>query len=66
MKAQFIVTVEGDWLENGKDVTAAMAEKRLREAVKEAFGFLADRTTVKKLVAPLPDARAKIYKAQEA
>lgn len=48
MKAQFVVTIEGDWLENGKPVTAAMAEKRLREAAKDGFNFLADRVTVKR------------------
>lgn len=49
MKAQFIVTVEGDWLHNGRKVTAHIAEKYVREAVKEQFAFLADRVSVKRL-----------------
>lgn len=47
MKAQFIVTVEGDWLESGRPVNRAKIEKSVREAIKEKFEFLADRATVK-------------------
>ncbi len=47
MKAQFIVTVEGGWLENGKPVTQAMAERRARGALRDGFEFLADKVTVK-------------------
>lgn len=49
MKAQFIVTVEGHWLRNGKPVTAQVIEKDLRVIAKEGFEFLADRVTVKRL-----------------
>lgn len=52
MKATFIVTIEGDWLENGKTATAAMAERRAREALRDGFEFLADRVTVKPVAAP--------------
>jgi hypothetical protein len=48
VKAQFIVTVEGTWFDGGKPITAGKAEKRLREAVREEFMFLADRMTVRR------------------
>jgi hypothetical protein len=49
MKAQFIVTIEGSWLEGDKRATHSDAESMLREAVKDRFEFLAKRATVKKL-----------------
>jgi hypothetical protein len=54
MKAQFLVTIEGKWLVNGKPVTAANAKVTVREALKEQFEFLADKVTVKN--APTKDA----------
>lgn len=47
MKAQFNVTVEGKWFENGEPITASMVERALRKAVKEEFEYLAKRVTVK-------------------
>lgn len=49
MKAQFIVTIEGSWLENGKSVTRQSVEKHVRQAIKEEFGYLADRATVRRM-----------------
>jgi hypothetical protein len=48
MKAQFIVTIEGDWLENDKPVTAAMMERRLREKARDIVEFLDGKATVKR------------------
>ncbi len=47
MKAQFIVTIEGSWLQNGKPVTRYLIEKDVREALKEEFDFLATKVSVK-------------------
>ncbi len=55
MKAQFIVTIEGKWLDNGRKVTAQMMERDLREAIKEQFEFLADKTTVKRHAAQVAE-----------
>lgn len=46
MKAQFIVTIEGDWLINDKRITKRKAEQELRAAVGEWFAFLADKVKV--------------------
>lgn len=48
MKAQFIVTINGKCLHNGKPVTSAIMERELREAAKECFAHLASRVTVKR------------------
>ena len=50
MKAQFIVTIEGEWLHNDKAVTSRIMEKELRIAAKECFEHLANRVTVKRVV----------------
>ena len=50
MKAQFIVTIEGEWLHNNKAVTSRIMEKELRIAAKECFDHLANRVTVKPVV----------------
>lgn len=49
MKAQFIVTIEGDWHHGGKPVTVAVIERELRKASKEKFEFLASSVTVKRV-----------------
>jgi hypothetical protein len=49
MEVKFVVTVKGSWIENDQPVTAAKVEKSLRRAVKEEFGDLADRMTVKRV-----------------
>ena len=49
MKAQFLVTIEGNWMEGDKRVTPAQVEKALRDAVREQFEFLAKRRTVKRV-----------------
>jgi hypothetical protein len=54
MKAEFLVTIEGDWLDGDRRVTAAQATKDLRQAVKEQFRFLATRTSVKRVKASKP------------
>jgi hypothetical protein len=41
MKAQFIVTIEGDWQHNGKPVTSAIIEKTVRAALRDEFEHLA-------------------------
>ena len=46
MKAQFLVTIEGKWLENDKVATASMVKTRLNKGVKEAFEHLADSVAV--------------------
>lgn len=48
MKAEFTVIVEGEWLNNGKSITATQMEKDLREAAKDRFEFLASKVTVKR------------------
>lgn len=48
MKAQFIVTIKGEWLNGDKPATAASVEKELREAAKECFEHLATSVTVKR------------------
>jgi len=48
MKAQFIVTIEGTWMEGDKKATKAMIQQELRKVVKDGFEFLADRVTVKR------------------
>ena len=52
MKAQFIVTIEGDWLINDKRITKRACEKELRAAVNEWFQYLADRVKVDSLKQP--------------
>jgi len=49
MKVQFVVTIEGKWHFNGKPATTSVAEKMLREAVKEEFEYLATRATVSRV-----------------
>lgn len=44
---QFIVTIEGDWIDGDKRVTAAQVQSQLRQSVRHGFEFLA-RTSVKK------------------
>lgn len=51
MKAKFIVTIQGDWLQDGKRATVSMAEKSLRQAVQGEFRFLATAMTVKRQAA---------------
>lgn len=48
MKTQFIVTIEGGWLEGDRRVSKSDIEKELRKVVKDGFEFLADRVTVKR------------------
>ena len=49
MKTQFIVTIDGEWLTNGKPTTPAIIEKYLRSAVKEEFQHVADKIIVKRV-----------------
>lgn len=49
MKAQFLVTIEGDWLEDDKPVTAARIEQSVRKAIRDEFEHLATRRTVKRI-----------------
>lgn len=49
MKAQFLVTIEGDWSVNNKRITKRMAEKELRAAVNEWFQYLATKVKVESL-----------------
>lgn len=58
MKAQFIVAIEGRWLNNGREITLAIAEKELREAAREKFEFLANRVTVKRVYSKEVDAQS--------
>jgi hypothetical protein len=53
MKAQFIVTIEGDWFINDKRITKRVCEKELRAAVNEWFADLANKVKVETL--PQPD-----------
>ena len=48
MRTKFIVTIQGNWREGDKRVTAADIERELRDAVKERFEFLTERVTVKR------------------
>lgn len=59
MKAQFIVTIEGEWRENNKPVTAAIMERELREAARDCFEHLATRVTVKRVSAASTQESAK-------
>lgn len=59
MKAKFIVTIEGDWLDNGRRINAKIMEKGLREAVKDRFEFLADKTKVEKVIAAPTEGKEK-------
>lgn len=43
------VTISGAWLENGKQVTARLIERRVRENIKSEFDWLADMVTVKRV-----------------
>jgi len=52
MKAQFLVTVEGDWLVNDKRITVSMAERALRDAVRDEFRYLAKRLKVERVPQP--------------
>jgi hypothetical protein len=58
VKAEFTVTIEGRWWEGEKRVTAAQAEKMLRQAVRDQFQFLADYTSVKRVRAATKSAAA--------
>ena len=49
MKAQFIVTIEGEWLHNDKLVTLRIMETELRISAKECFEHIANRVTVKRV-----------------
>lgn len=43
------VTISGAWLENGKQVTPTIIERRVRETIKDEFDWLADKVTVKRV-----------------
>lgn len=43
------VTISGSWLENGKQVTPTLIERRVRETIKDEFDWLADKVTVKRV-----------------
>ncbi len=46
---KMLVTISGSWLENGEQVTPAMIERSVREALRDEFEFLASKVTVRRI-----------------
>lgn len=46
---KMLVTISGAWLENGEQVTPAMVERSVREALRDEFEFLASKVTVRRI-----------------